>query len=87
MPPLHHPLRARAIGLYKHLHRLGRSYPDPSYNFLAKLRSAFAANAHLTDPVEVEQKLKMAEFVAKETETLYALKKYRTLRRRYYPDD
>ncbi|EPQ30973.1 uncharacterized protein PFL1_06849 [Pseudozyma flocculosa PF-1] len=86
MPPLGHPLRPRAIGLYKHLHRLGRSYPDPSYNFLGKLRSMFAKNAALTDMHQVEEKLKLAEFVAKETETLYSLKKYRTLKRRYYAD-
>ncbi|ETS59558.1 hypothetical protein PaG_06478 [Moesziomyces aphidis] len=106
MPPLGHPLRARAIGLYKELHRLGREYPDPKYNFLGKLRSMFAKNAHLTDDKEIKAKLDLAEFVKKgklaalnllaallltidslaETETLYSLKKYRTMRRRYVQD-
>ncbi|WFD26791.1 hypothetical protein MNAN1_001778 [Malassezia nana] len=65
------------------LHRLGREYPDPNYHFLPKLRAMFRKNAHLTDDKEIESKLKLAEFVKKETETLYRLKKYRTLRRRY----
>ncbi|SPO27035.1 uncharacterized protein UTRI_10496_B [Ustilago trichophora] len=99
MPPLGHPLRARAIGLYKEvcatpsnrepafaLHRLGREYPDPKYNFLGKLRSMFAKNAHLTDEKEIKAKLDLAEFIKKETETLYSLKKYRTMRRRYVQD-
>ncbi|SHO77834.1 Uncharacterized protein MSYG_2176 [Malassezia sympodialis ATCC 42132] len=83
MPPPGHPLRARAIGLYKELHRLGREYPDPNYHFLPKLRAMFRKNAHLTDTQEIESKLALAEFVKRETETLYRLKKYRTLRRRY----
>ncbi|SOV03832.1 uncharacterized protein UDID_03597 [Ustilago sp. UG-2017a] len=87
MPPLGHPLRARAIGLYKELHRLGREYPDPNYNFLGKLRGMFARNAHLTDEKEIKAKLDLADFVKKETETLYKLKKYRTMRRRYLKDD
>ncbi|KAJ1035849.1 hypothetical protein NDA13_000508 [Ustilago tritici] len=87
MPPLGHPLRARAIGLYKELHRLGREYPDSNYNFLGKLRGMFARNAHLTDEKEIKAKLDLAEFVKKETETLYKLKKYRTMRRRYVKED
>ncbi|SNX85469.1 uncharacterized protein MEPE_04178 [Melanopsichium pennsylvanicum] len=86
MPPLGHPLRARAIGLYKELHRLGRDYPNPGYNFLGKLRSMFAKNAHLTDEKEIKAKLDLAEYIKKETETLYSLKKYRTMRRRYVQD-
>ncbi|CCU97797.1 unnamed protein product [Malassezia sympodialis ATCC 42132] len=81
MPPPGHPLRARAIGLTQ-LHRLGREYPDPNYHFLPKLRAMFRKNAHLTDTQEIESKLALAEFVKRETETLYRLKKYRTLRRR-----
>ncbi|KAJ9480295.1 hypothetical protein PHBOTO_003525 [Pseudozyma hubeiensis] len=64
----------------------GRDYPDPKYNFLGKLRSMFARNAHLTDEKEIQAKLDLAEFVKRETETLYSLKKYRTMRRRYVQD-
>ncbi|KDN42617.1 hypothetical protein K437DRAFT_257803 [Tilletiaria anomala UBC 951] len=87
MPPVGHPLRARAIGLYKTLHRLGREYPEPSYNFLGKLRSMSAKNANLTENAEVEKILALGEHIQKETEALYSLKKYRTLRRRYIPED
>lgn len=45
------------------LHRLGREYPDPNYNFLGKLRSMFAKNAHLTDEKEIQAKLDLAEFI------------------------
>ena len=83
MPPPGHPLRARAIGLYKELHRLGRDYPEPRFNFIPKLRAMFRRNAHLVDTAEVEQKLALGDFVRRETETLYKLKKYRTLRSRY----
>lgn len=47
------------------LHRLGRDYPDPKYNFLGKLRSMFERNAHLTDDKEIKAKLDLAEFVKK----------------------
>ncbi|WFD30321.1 hypothetical protein MSPP1_001339 [Malassezia sp. CBS 17886] len=65
--------------LMPQLHRLGRSYPDPNYRFLDRLRAMFRRNAHLTDMAEVESKLALGEFVRK---ALYSLKKYRTLRRR-----
>ncbi|KAI3625537.1 hypothetical protein CBS9595_000898 [Malassezia furfur] len=61
MPPPGHPLRARAIGLYKELHRLGREYPDPNYQFIPKLRAMFRKNAHLTDNAEIESKLALGE--------------------------
>lgn len=84
------------------LHRLGREYPDPNYQFIPKLRAMFRKNAHLTDNAEIESKLALGEFVRKgtchthtETESrytrthpaLYSLKKYRTLRRRYIEGD
>ncbi|PWN93848.1 hypothetical protein FA10DRAFT_283471 [Acaromyces ingoldii] len=86
MPPVGHHLRPRAIGLYKTLHRLGREYPDPNYNFIGKLQSMTRRFAALTDDKEIEEKLALGEFVRKETETLYSLKKYRTLRKRYVED-
>lgn len=65
MLPRGHALRARAIGLYKELHRLGRDYPDPNYHFIAKLRSAFRKNAHLTDPAQIEKLHALGQFVKK----------------------
>ncbi|EDR08528.1 uncharacterized protein LACBIDRAFT_165265, partial [Laccaria bicolor S238N-H82] len=57
--------RLRALALYKELHRLGRDYPDPSYNFHSKLRSLYERNRNLTDPDEIEKALRLAEFIKK----------------------
>ena len=86
MPPLGHPLRPAAINLYKRLHRIGRDYPDPKYAFLPKLRSMSAKWASETDEGKIQEYLKLGEWIYKETETLYSLKKYRTLRKRYIED-
>ena len=67
MLPRGHALRARAIKLYKELHRLGRDYPDPNYHFIPKLRSAFRKNAHLTDPAQIEKLHALGQFVKKGT--------------------
>ncbi|CAD6884254.1 unnamed protein product [Tilletia controversa] len=85
-PPLGHHLRPQAIALYKRLHRLGREYPDPNYRFLEKLRNASSRNAHLTEDAEVQKVLDLGNFIEKEIETLYSLKKYRTMKRRYNPE-
>ncbi|CEL55384.1 LYR motif-containing protein 5A OS=Danio rerio GN=lyrm5a PE=3 SV=1 [Rhizoctonia solani AG-1 IB] len=75
--------RFRAIRLYKELHRLGREYPDPSYDFNGRLRRAYEKNAKLTDPTKIDQMLDLAEFVKKETLALYSLRKYRHIKRSY----
>ncbi|KAJ7716748.1 hypothetical protein DFH07DRAFT_762347, partial [Mycena maculata] len=49
--------RPRVISLYKELHRLGRDYPDPAYNFHGKIRKLFERNRGLTDPDEIESAL------------------------------
>jgi len=33
--------RQRVLALYKELHRLGRDYPDPSYDFNGRMRRMF----------------------------------------------
>lgn len=65
MPPLGHPLRPAAINLYKRLHRIGREYPDPNYNFLGKLRGVSAKYAHEKDEKEVRKWLDLGEHVYK----------------------
>ncbi|KAJ6607389.1 hypothetical protein B0H10DRAFT_1652368, partial [Mycena sp. CBHHK59/15] len=75
--------RHRAIALYKDLHRLGRDYPDPSYDFHGKIRRMFDRNTHLTDPDEIEGAFRLAEYIKQETLALYSLRKYRHLRRMY----
>ncbi|KAJ8072572.1 hypothetical protein PM082_016131 [Marasmius tenuissimus] len=75
--------RLRALALYKELHRLGRDYPDPSYNFHGKLRRLYEKNRNLTDPVEIEDALRLGEYIKNETLALYSLRKYRHLKRMY----
>lgn len=65
MPPLGHPLRPAAINLYKRLHRLGREYPEPSYDFLGKLRSTSRKHAKLVDDNEINKYLALGEWIYK----------------------
>ncbi|KII84424.1 hypothetical protein PLICRDRAFT_95386 [Plicaturopsis crispa FD-325 SS-3] len=75
--------RLRVLALYKELHRLGRDYPDPSYDFHGKLRRMFEKNRHLTDQAEIEKAIKLGEYIKNETLALYSLRKYRHLKRMY----
>uniref|UniRef100_A0A336N0S0 CSON012459 protein n=1 Tax=Culicoides sonorensis TaxID=179676 RepID=A0A336N0S0_CULSO len=77
--------RRRVVELYKKLIYLGRDYPDP--NFRQKLHGAFKKQAKVTDPEKIEQCIAKGEYVAKELEALYSLKKYRTMKRRYYNEE
>lgn len=43
-------------------------------------------NSEETDPNKIEVMLKHGQFVVKEIEALYKLKKYRAMKRRYYDD-
>ncbi|KAI0783614.1 hypothetical protein C8Q75DRAFT_428212 [Abortiporus biennis] len=81
------PTRLRVLALYKELHRLGRDYPDPSYNFHGKLRGLFQRNRNLTDPEEIEKAIKLGEYIRNETIALYSLRKYRHLKRMYPTGD
>ncbi|KAL4224694.1 LYR motif-containing protein 5 [Mactra antiquata] len=80
------PLRSQVIQLYKNLFYLGKEYPAGSKYFHTKLKAAFMKNKDITDPVEIENLIARGEFVKKELEALYMLKKYRTLKRRYYDE-
>ncbi|KAK8861311.1 hypothetical protein IAR55_002130 [Kwoniella newhampshirensis] len=81
------PLRLQAIKLYKELHRLGRDYPDPNYDFNKRLRRAFEKNAQTTDPALLKKQLELGEHIKKEVLALISLKKFRHLRRTYHPND
>ncbi|KAL7753768.1 hypothetical protein RI367_000699 [Sorochytrium milnesiophthora] len=76
------PLRSRVIKLYKELLFLGRDLP-PSMHFTARLRAGFRKNAALTQPEEIEQAIEKGEYIKREIETLYFLKKYRSIKRNY----
>ncbi len=40
----------------------------------------------VTDPSEIERLLKRGEYIQKELEALYMLRKYRSMKNRYYKD-
>ncbi|CRK20597.1 LYR motif-containing protein 5A like [Verticillium longisporum] len=79
-------LRRQVIAMYKELLFMGREYPLGFAYFRPRLHKAFAANAGLRDEAAIRRGLERAEFVKKEIEALYYLKRYRTLRKRYVPD-
>lgn len=76
-------LRKEVIGIYKELLHLGREYPLGFDYFRPRLHKAFISNAGLKNEEEIRQGIKRAEFVKKEIEALYYLKRYRALRQRY----
>lgn len=43
-------------------------------------------NSSLKDPKEIDSAIARGEFVIKELEALYMLRKYRALKKRYYED-
>lgn len=66
---------------------LGKDYPAGYGYFREKLHNAFLKNKDVKDPEKIEKMIGHGEFVVKELEALYMLKKYRTLKRRYYADN
>lgn len=44
----------------------------------------FLKNKDETDPEKIEKMISHGNYIVKELEALYMLKKYRTLKRRYY---
>lgn len=62
---------------------LGKDWPQGFDYFKVRLKKAFMKNKDITDPAQIEKCIQHGEFVKKEIETLYMLKKYRTLKRRY----
>ncbi|XP_076471022.1 electron transfer flavoprotein regulatory factor 1-like [Babylonia areolata] len=80
------PLRPKVIQLYKTLLFLGRDYPKGYDYFRTKLKNAFMKHKDVADPAEIEMLLARGDYIVKELEALYMLRKYRTLKKRYYSD-
>ncbi|KAK7478626.1 hypothetical protein BaRGS_00030158 [Batillaria attramentaria] len=80
-------LRPKVVQLYKTLLYLGRDYPKGYDYFRTKLKNAFLKNKDVSDPKEIEMLIARGEYIVKELEALYMLRKYRTLKKRYYPDE
>ncbi|KAF2629927.1 LYR motif-containing protein 5A [Macroventuria anomochaeta] len=79
------PLRHQVIRIYKELLYLSRDYPQGYDWARSRLHKAFSSQAHLKDEEAIRNGIKRAEFVRKEIEALYYLKRYRALRQRYDP--
>ncbi|KAI8062568.1 hypothetical protein BC940DRAFT_308565 [Gongronella butleri] len=77
-------MRPEVRALYKQLSYLGREYPL-GYNefFRPRLKAAFMKKKDLTSDQDIQQAVALGEYVCKEIEMLYYLRKYRTMRRRY----
>ncbi|KAK3720581.1 hypothetical protein LTR37_003630 [Vermiconidia calcicola] len=73
------PLRHEVKRVYK-----GREYPLGFENyFRPRLHKAFKAKSGLQDEDEIKKSIAQAEYVKKEIEALYYLKRYRALKQRY----
>ncbi|XP_029379816.1 LYR motif-containing protein 5B [Echeneis naucrates] len=80
------PLRSEVIRLYKNLLYLGREYPKGGDYVRDRLRAAFTKNKWVQDPEQIKQMIARGEFLAKELEALYYLRKYRAMKKRYYEE-
>ncbi|XP_047210812.1 LYR motif-containing protein 5B isoform X2 [Girardinichthys multiradiatus] len=80
------PLRAEVVRLYKNLLYLGREYPKGGDYFRDRLKAAFTKNKSVQDPEQIKAMIARGEYVARELEALYYLRKYRALKERYYAE-
>lgn len=62
----------------------GREYPLGYDYFQPRVKAAFLKNKDVKDPEKIQQLLDHGQYIIKEIEALYMLRKYRTLKRRYY---
>ncbi|XP_050071679.1 electron transfer flavoprotein regulatory factor 1 [Anopheles maculipalpis] len=78
--------RRRVLDLYKRLQYMGREYPGGPEKFRQRCYNAFKRQSTETDPEKIEKAIGLGEYVVKEIEALYSLRKYRAMKRRYYDD-
>jgi len=81
--------KAEVLRLYKNLLWLGRDWPEPQgYRwFSERTKKAFRSNSNLKNEATINKHLERGYFVEKEIQTLYYLKKYRAMKKRYNSDD
>lgn len=80
-------LRYAVKNLYKNLVFMGKDYPLGATYFRDKCHNAFMKNRNIEDPKEIEMLIKRGEYIMKELEAMYMLRKYRSLRQKYYKDE
>ena len=81
--PLSHRFNALNVFSPPQLYHLGKEYPAGKEYFHTKLHQAFMKNKDVIDPKQIQQLIDRGNYVVKELEALYMLRKYRTLKKRY----
>lgn len=76
----------RNISFFFKLLFLGRDYPKGADYFKRRLKNVFLKNKDVKDPEKIKELIARGEFVMKELEALYFLRKYRAMKQRYYSD-
>ena len=66
---------------------MARDYPKDPGLMRQRCHNAFMKNKNVRDPEELEKLINHGNYIEKELQALYMLKKYRTLKRRYYDPD
>ncbi|XP_078530235.1 electron transfer flavoprotein regulatory factor 1 [Lissotriton helveticus] len=79
-------LRGDVIKLYKNLLYLGREYPKGADYFRDRLKKVFIKNKDVKEPEKIKELIARGEYVIKELEALYYLRKYRAMKQRYYEE-
>jgi len=65
---------------------MGKDYPKGYDYFRTHLKAAFLKNKSVEDPEMIRVLVARGKYVMKELEAMYRLRKYRTLKQRYYSD-
>jgi len=65
---------------------MGKDYPKGYDYFRTRLKAAFLKNKSVEDPEMIRVLVARGKYVMKELEAMYRLRKYRTLKQRYYSD-
>lgn len=65
---------------------MGKDYPKGYDYFKERLKKSFVKNKNEQNPERIKELLLLGDYVKKELEALYMLKKYRTLKQRYYEE-
>uniref|UniRef100_A0A8C4QDA9 Complex 1 LYR protein domain-containing protein n=1 Tax=Eptatretus burgeri TaxID=7764 RepID=A0A8C4QDA9_EPTBU len=66
---------------------MGRDYPAGEALFKERLRHAFRKNMHVSDPNEIRKLIARGNYMARELQALYHVRKYRAMKSRYYNND
>lgn len=82
------PLSTRVRTLYKTFLHYSKDWSGEGgpQEFRRKLKIAFLKNRDVRDPKEIETLISRGEYVVKEIDALYRLKKYRAMYRNYYQE-